>query len=88
MILAGGLTPENVGDAIEVARPFAIDVASGVEAEPGVKDPQKLRALFEQRVGLLTDTELLEVFAHTVREAHWLSGEVLRRGLTERSRAS
>ena len=46
------------------------------------------RALFEQRVVALSDTELLEIFAHTVREAHWLSGEVLRRGLAERSRAS
>lgn len=47
MILAGGLTPENVTEGIEVTKPFAIDVASGVESEPGVKDPEKLRALFE-----------------------------------------
>ena len=38
MILAGGLVPANVGDAIETARPFAVDVASGVEAAPGIKD--------------------------------------------------
>jgi phosphoribosylanthranilate isomerase len=46
--LAGGITPENVGVAISVARPFAIDVASGVEASPGRKDPDKVRALLER----------------------------------------
>jgi len=43
IILAGGLTPENVGQAIREVRPFAVDVASGVEASPGVKDEKKLR---------------------------------------------
>ena len=47
LVLAGGLTPENVGRAIETLRPYAVDVASGVESEPGVKDPDKLRAFFE-----------------------------------------
>jgi phosphoribosylanthranilate isomerase len=46
VILSGGLTPENVGEAIAVARPFAVDVASGVEAEPGRKDPARLEAFF------------------------------------------
>src|SRR3984885_4469718 len=46
IILAGGLTPENVGEAIRVAEPYAVDVASGVEARPGRKDPARLRALF------------------------------------------
>jgi phosphoribosylanthranilate isomerase len=46
IILAGGLTPENITEAIRVARPYAVDVASGVEARPGRKDPARLRALF------------------------------------------
>ena len=46
IILAGGLTPENVSEAIRVAEPYAVDLASGVEARPGRKDPAKLRALF------------------------------------------
>jgi phosphoribosylanthranilate isomerase len=44
MVLSGGLTPENVGEAIAAARPFAVDVASGTEAAPGRKDPAKLEA--------------------------------------------
>src|SRR5205085_10023244 len=47
IILAGGLTPENVGDAIARVRPYAVDVSSGVEAEPGRKDHAKLKAFFE-----------------------------------------
>ena len=45
MILAGGLTPENVARAIAEAQPFAVDIASGVEARPGKKDARALRAL-------------------------------------------
>jgi phosphoribosylanthranilate isomerase len=47
LVLSGGLTPENVAEAIEELRPFAVDVASGTEARPGVKDPEKLRAFGE-----------------------------------------
>ena len=46
-IVAGGLRPENVAEAIAVARPFAVDVASGVEAEPGRKDHAAMAAFFE-----------------------------------------
>jgi len=46
MVLAGGLAPGNVGEAIGVARPYAVDVVSGVEASPGVKDPEKVEAFF------------------------------------------
>lgn len=42
LILAGGLKPTNVADAIVMARPFGVDVSSGVEARPGVKDPAKI----------------------------------------------
>jgi phosphoribosylanthranilate isomerase len=48
IILAGGLTPENVGEAIRIVRPYAVDVASGVEARPGKKDPAKMRTFFEE----------------------------------------
>jgi phosphoribosylanthranilate isomerase len=44
VVLSGGLTADNVGAAIEAARPFAVDVASGTEAAPGRKDPAKLTA--------------------------------------------
>ena len=46
LILAGGLTPDNVGEAVRVAAPFAVDTASGTEASPGHKDPAKLTAFF------------------------------------------
>ena len=46
-ILAGGLTPANVTLAIRSVRPYGIDVSSGVESSPGVKDPNRLRSFFE-----------------------------------------
>ena len=46
IILAGGLTPENVGDAIRQVRPYAVDVSSGVEVEIGRKDPARMAAFF------------------------------------------
>ena len=46
VILSGGLTPDNVKSATATVRPYTVDVSSGVEAAPGIKDENKLRALF------------------------------------------
>ena len=48
MILAGGLTPENVGEAIDATGPFAVDVASGIESAPGIKDHELMTAFAER----------------------------------------
>jgi phosphoribosylanthranilate isomerase len=48
IIVAGGLDPENIGSAIERLQPWGVDVASGVELEPGRKDPERLRLFIER----------------------------------------
>jgi phosphoribosylanthranilate isomerase len=46
--LAGGITPENVAQAIRTAKPYAVDVCSGVESKPGKKDPKRLKAFMRE----------------------------------------
>ncbi len=48
IVLAGGLTPDNVKQAIDLAQPFAVDVSSGVESSPGIKDKDKVAAFMKQ----------------------------------------
>ena len=48
VILAGGLTADNVAEAIHRVRPYAVDVSGGVEAEKGLKDPARIRAFLSQ----------------------------------------
>ena len=52
LVLAGGLTPNNVVAAVEAVRPWAVDVSSGVEFEPGYKDPDKVREFILSAKGL------------------------------------
>jgi phosphoribosylanthranilate isomerase len=60
IIMAGGLTPENVGDAVRRFRPYGVDVASGVEERPGIKDHIKIGRFIREvrRNGGTTDDEI------------------------------
>jgi phosphoribosylanthranilate isomerase len=47
IILSGGLTPENISDAIRTVRPYAVDISSGLEISPGKKDHSKIKELID-----------------------------------------
>ncbi|MFN8151235.1 MAG: phosphoribosylanthranilate isomerase [Solirubrobacterales bacterium] len=80
VILAGGLDPDNVADAIDAAWPWAVDVASGVEIEPGIKDPNRIVSFIEaaKRAGAVQQ----EVREHR-RAIKQVRREVERRTRTE-----
>jgi phosphoribosylanthranilate isomerase len=48
LVLAGGLNPDNAGEAVRQARPYAVDVSSGIESAPGIKDTDKMQRFIEQ----------------------------------------
>ncbi|MDW8034074.1 MAG: phosphoribosylanthranilate isomerase [Nitrososphaerota archaeon] len=52
LILAGGLTPENVSTAVSIVKPYAVDVSTGVEAKPGIKDPEKVSMFIKRAKGV------------------------------------
>jgi phosphoribosylanthranilate isomerase len=57
IVVAGGLTPETVASVVQRTKPYGVDVASGVESAPGIKDPPKVRAFIERAKA--TDVEMI-----------------------------
>jgi phosphoribosylanthranilate isomerase len=69
LILSGGLRAENVGDAIGLTNPYAVDTASGTEAAPGRKDPEKLRAFFDAVERFSAQPEVQDTPQHDAPDA-------------------
>jgi phosphoribosylanthranilate isomerase len=67
IFLAGGLTPENVAQAIATATPFAIDVCSGVEAQPGKKNPARMKAFLDAAIPGRRAAESVRTRSHSAR---------------------
>jgi phosphoribosylanthranilate isomerase len=67
IILAGGLTPENIREAILTVQPFAVDICSGIEKSPGRKDPQKMKMLF--RAITQSRVEIMQLFTRQGKES-------------------
>jgi len=59
LILSGGLNPGNIGEAMKAVSPHAVDICSGVESAPGIKDPEKIRAVIGEvrRISVASGTE-------------------------------
>ena len=74
LILSGGLNAENVAGGIALTHPYAVDTASGTEAAPGRKDPERLRAFFEAVGGSVASPAPEDVEAVTVEGAAAVSG--------------
>ncbi len=77
LLLAGGLTPDNVADAIRIVRPWGVDVASGTEQSPGVKDHNRVRSFIAATKGALVSIRQDRIGSQlnvplTTEEAEWL----------------
>lgn len=73
LILSGGLTPANVAEAVAAVRPFAVDVASGVEREPGVKDHAQMAAFAAAVRGTASEEAAQSIAGHASLEGRPLS---------------